>query len=259
MIGNKLTWKIRAARLRQRVFGQRVDIRRSWEETPAQLTDMVEFLNWFDQTKSVAETLERAKTDWQYRFAAGAHFATVPKQRALEIGFGGGRLLMQAARDFKNVVGIDIHENFALSKAFLASQGVTNAELLHRDQMASVASGSVDFVYSFIVFQHFDSMQEVEFYLNEIARVLSPNGIAQIYYGKKEGDGTTLTTADEFRLRDCSLFISPGTMRTIVADRFDVLDYRDDLPRDPLANTGKSVQAMVLFRNKAARSADRTP
>ena len=256
MIFDKLTLKIQVARLRQRLLGHRVEIRRSWEETPSKLRDMVEFLNWFDQTGSIAETVKRGETDWQYRFVAGSHFAAIPKTRALEIGFGAGRLLMHASRSFESVVGVDIHENFALSQAFLASQGVTNVQLLHRDQIDQVASGSVDFVYSFIVFQHFDSMQEVEFYLNHIARILSPAGVAQIYYGKKGGDGTQVTTPDDFRLRDCSLFISPGTMRQIVADRFEVLEYRDELARDPVANTGQSVQAMVTFRNRPARRTD---
>jgi len=249
---DSLTLKIHLARLRQRLFGRPVDIRASWATTPGDYKDLVEFLDWFDRTGSIEETVERGHIDWEYRFANGVHFAKVPKEIALEIGFGGGRLLVHAARSFAHVIGVDIHENFALSERFIASQGVTNARLLHRDRIGDVADGSVDFVYSFIVFQHFDGMEEVDFYLRHIARILSPGGIAQIYYGKKAGDGVAVTTADSFRLRDCSLFVAPETMREIISDRFDLLDYKDALPRDAKAGTGESVQAMATFRNRSA-------
>ncbi len=248
---DKLKLRIFKSRLLQRLFGAKVDVRASWADTPKDYQDMVEFLDWFDRTDSIASTVERAATDWKLRFAQSAAYRDLAKQVALEIGFGGGRLLMQAAQDFKQVIGIDIHANFAMTERFLAQQGVANYQLLHRDDFAKVPDASVDFVYSFIVFQHFDGMAEVDYYLSHIDRVLRPEGVAQIYYGKNQGDGVALTTASDFRLRDCSLFISPTTMRGIVSERFDLLEYSDKLPRDAVNNSGESVQAMVLFRRKS--------
>lgn len=247
---DKLRLRILCSRIAQRLFGRKVEIAKSWADTPAAYTDMVEFLDWFDRTSSVEETVRRAEADWRHRFATGDVYSGIPHRVAMEIGFGGGRLLMWAARDFERVIGVDIHANFALSKQFLRSQGVQNFELIQRDELARVPDGSVDFVYSFIVFQHFETLDEVEFYLNHINRVLSGDGIAQIYYGKKSGHGVENVSAEDFRLRDCSLFIAPETMRDIVAKQFEILSYRDALPRDPVAMTGESVQAMVVFRRR---------
>ena len=249
---HKLTRRILATRLNQLIFGAKLDVRESWEKTPADYKKMVDFLNWFDRTNSVEEAVERGRIDWSYRFASGRFYANVEKNTAMEIGFGAGRLLMHAARDFKTAIGVDIHANYPMSEAFLASQGVNNARLLKRDKLALLPDNSVDFVYSFIVFQHFDGLDEVEFYLNHISRLLAPQGIAQIYYGKRNADGIEVTTADRFKLRDCSLFIAPETMREIVSSRFELMDYRDNLARDAVANTGESVQAMVAFRNRLA-------
>lgn len=44
---------------------------------------------------------------------------------------------------------------------------------------------SVDFVYSFIVLQHVEKMGVFENYLNETYRILKPNGIAVLYFGRK--------------------------------------------------------------------------
>ncbi len=249
---DKLKLRIFKSRLMQRVFGQPVNIRASWEETPKDYRDMVEFLDWFDRTDAIESTVERGRVDWQHRFAPSQAYSALSKGTVLEIGFGGGRLLMHAARDFERAIGIDIHSNFAMTERFLERQGVSNYQLYHRNDFAKIPENSVDFVYSFIVFQHFDGMAEVDYYLTHIKRVLRQNGIAQIYYGKNQEEGVALTNATDFRLRDCSLFISPITMRQLISDRFDLLEYSDRLPRDPLSNSGESVQAMVLFRNRSA-------
>lgn len=248
---DKLKLKIFISRLKQRLLGKEVDVRASWADTPKDYNDMVEFLDWFDRTDSIQSTIERGAIDWKLRFAHSSGLPELMRDTVLEIGFGGGRLLLNAAQDFKQAIGIDIHSNFTMTERFLTQQGVTNYRLLHRDDFDKIPNESVDFVYSFIVFQHFDGMAEVDYYLSHIERVLRPQGRAQIYYGKNQTDGVALTTAADFRLRDCSLFISPSTMRGIVSERFDLMEYSDKLPRDALNNSGESVQAMVLFRRKA--------
>lgn len=240
--------KIFKARVMQKIFGKRLDVRTSWEEAPKDYQDMVEFLNWFDATTSVQDTINRATSDWLYRFESFPHFSSLPRRAALEIGFGGGRLLSQASKHFNTVYGVDIHQNFAMTKQFLASQGVSNAHLFHRDGAGNIPDGSIDLIYSFIVFQHFDKLEEVDFYLDHIHRLLSPEGVAHIYFGKNKNEGVEVTSDNDFRLRDCSLFINPAYMLEHVSKRFQVLSFKDVLPRDPVANTGESVQAMILFR-----------
>jgi SAM-dependent methyltransferase len=236
-----------------RAFGKSLKVKESWEEMPSQFQDMTSFLNWFDAAKSIDESLSNAQIDWVGRFKQGDCFQSVPKKNALEIGFGGGRLLSQSARDFDHVYGIDIHHNFEMSRLFLDTQGIKNVTLLHRDQIDLVPSGSIDFVYSFIVFQHFDSIAEVDFYLNQIDRVLSTDGVAQIYFGKNKNEGVKVTTEKDFILRDCSLFINPLAMRERVGARFNVLAYSDILPKKLNGDFGESVQAMILFKKQVHR------
>ncbi|MEK9569981.1 MAG: class I SAM-dependent methyltransferase [Paracoccaceae bacterium] len=245
---DKLSFRIFKTRIMQKLFGRSLDVRKSWEETPKDYSNMVDFLNWFDATKSVPETISKASSDWLYRFQNFPHFSHLPKRTALEIGFGGGRLLSQAAKCFETVYGVDIHQNFAMSKKFLSSLGVSNVALFCREEINRIPDESVDFVYSFIVFQHFDKIEEVDFYLNHIHRLLTPEGMAHIYFGKNKNEGIKTTPDAEFLLRDCSLFIHPRNMLERVSNRFQVLSFQDVLPRDPVANTGESVQAMILFK-----------
>jgi len=246
----KLIYKILKERIKQKLFGKRLNVRQSWEDTPKEYRSMVEFLNWFDSTDSVQETIKRASSDWHFRFENSPYFSEIKKRSVLEIGFGGGRLLSQAAQVFDVVYGVDIHHNFDMTEKFLASQDICNATLLHRDGMGCVPNASVDLIYSFIVFQHFDGMGEVEFYLEHIHRLLTKDGVAHIYFGKNKDEGVRVIPESDFQLRDCSLFINPKNMLDRISEDFDVISYQDVLPRDPVLNTGESVQAMILFRNR---------
>lgn len=232
----------------QKILGKRLDIKKSWEETPKEYYDMVEFLNWFDATKSLQDTVSKASSDWEYRFQNFPHFPALQKRSALEIGFGGGRLLSQASKHFQNVYGLDIHQNFAMTTKFLSLLGVSNVELFHRDKIGKIPDDSMDFIYSFIVFQHFDKIEEVDFYLEHIHRLLAPEGLAHIYFGKNKNEGIKTTSDTEFHLRDCSLFINPKNMFERVSKRFQILASEEVLSRDPVTKTGESVQAMVLFK-----------
>ena len=111
---------------------------------------------------------------------------------ALEIGYGGGRLLAAACRYFKFVYGVDVHENSDLVGAMLREKGVNNSQLLTTDGRSEIPlqASSVDFVYSFIVFVHLEDHQVFELYLSEIFRLLRPGGVAQIYFGRPFGERT---------------------------------------------------------------------
>jgi SAM-dependent methyltransferase len=104
---------------------------------------------------------------------------------ALEIGYGGGRLLNAACNFFGEVVGIDIHDEHEAAAAFLRAQQHTNFRLLPTDGATiEVDAGSIDFVYSFIVLQHLPSLAVFASYLREVRRCLRPGGVAQLYFGK---------------------------------------------------------------------------
>lgn len=234
----------------KKYFRKSVNIKQSWENTPLQYSNMVDFLNWFDSTISIENTLNKSKIDWTHRFKKFEYFQDLKKNCALEIGFGGGRLLTQSSYDFDYVYGIDIHKNFEMTEKFLNLNNIKNVTLLHRDQIPSIKDGEVDFIYSFIVFQHFDSIDEVEFYLNQISRLLSVNGVAHIYFGKCDNSDFTLTNSNEFILRDCSLFINPIYMKNQISKHFDIILFENDLPKNPLTNSGKSVQSMIVIKKR---------
>lgn len=243
----KLKLKIKKEKILSRLFNKTTNIRDSWADTPKDYTDMVDFLNWFDQTGSIDETLKKSTEQWNYFFKAFPYFKDLKKEVCLEIGFGGGRLIARAAQDFKTAMGVDIHNAFVMSEKFLKSQNIHNYKLISRNHLSSAADQSVDFIYSFIVFQHFDSLDEVQFYLNQIRRLLKPNGIAHIYFGKSKTEDVQVTEQSEFTLRDCSLFIKPSEMRKLIEKDFKIIDFKDSLPRNSSTGEGESVQACVVF------------
>lgn len=247
---NYFLLKALKARLLQKIFGKPLKVKKSWEYTPLDFKGMVDFLNWFDATNSISGCLDKAALDWKYRFSSHSFFNKLGKKNALEIGFGGGRLLTQSAKDFSHVYGVDIHRNFPMTIKFLTSQGINNFSLYHRDDVNQIQSNSIDFIYSFIVFQHFDSLEEVDYYLTHIDRLLNKNGVAHIYFGKNKNEGVSVTSDKDFILRDCSLFINPETMRSRIKERFKIIKFEDSLPRDPVTMSGESVQAMIVFSKK---------
>jgi SAM-dependent methyltransferase len=234
----------------KKLFKKPVAVRASWVETPSKFSDLTKFLDWFDKAASVQDALQRAEADWKFRFGEHSEYQAIEKRCALEIGFGGGRLVLQACKDFALVVGVDIHSAFDKTERFLHEQQCKNFKLLHRDQIGSVSDKSVDFVYSFIVFQHFDSMDEVRFYLGQIGRVLKPAGYAHIYFGRNEGKGVKIVTEEQFKLRDRSLFVEPRLMTEEIGKSFQILDVQDHLPKDPISKQGRSGQFFVKFKRQ---------
>lgn len=110
------------------------------------------------------------------------------EKTALEIGYGGGRLLASAVQHFKFVYGIDVHDSPALVEKMLDERCVHNYKLLKTDgRSIPVESETIDFVYSFIVLMHLGEFVIFDRYVSEIARVLRPGGIAQIYFARPFG------------------------------------------------------------------------
>src|SRR5215471_11060011 len=117
-----------------------------------------------------------------------------PEQRgrgiALEIGCGPGRLMRPMSRHFSEIHGVDVSdEMIALARQKLSD--VPNAFPLATSgaSLDQFAPDSVDFVYSYAVFQHIPSRDIVYEYLREIRRVLRPGGLARLQFNglPKEG------------------------------------------------------------------------
>ena len=149
------------------------------------------FQGWFDKTGSAAEASVRGHWDFAFHILKKSvykHMSAPHEKTALEIGYGGGRILGAASSFFKHVVGVDIHGEQDAVKEFLSAQGKKNFTLLRtKGDALEVDSESIDFIYSFIVLQHLPRFETLENYVKETARVLKQGGLAQLYFGRLPG------------------------------------------------------------------------
>jgi ubiquinone/menaquinone biosynthesis C-methylase UbiE len=146
------------------------------------------FFTWFDSAQNPDTAF--LKGQWDFMVHIGlplSKYISNPEDKiALEIGHGGGRILLAACRSFKKAIGIDVHNCNKLVEAELRSRGVSNFELFKTDGSAiPVKDSTVDIVYSFIVLQHVEKIDIFKRYFEETYRVLKPGGIAILYFGRR--------------------------------------------------------------------------
>jgi len=146
------------------------------------------FFGWFDNTKDMESSFIRGTWDFIVHIANPlAPLLKNPEEKvALEIGHGGGRILAAASRCFRQVIGVDIHDQNIKVEGALRDRGACNIVLLRTDGATlPVISEQVDCVYSFIVLQHVEKYAVFSRYVEEAFRVLKPGGVAVLYFGRK--------------------------------------------------------------------------
>jgi ubiquinone/menaquinone biosynthesis C-methylase UbiE len=147
-----------------------------------------QFFTWFNAAEDKEAAFARGRRDFELFIIAPSapHAGDLRQQTALEIGYGGGRLLAAAAAHFGQVIGIDIHDQNQKVEEELRARGLVNFRLLKTDGRAiPLDAAMVDFVYSFIVLQHVEKLSIFRSYMEEACRVLRPGGIAVLYFGRK--------------------------------------------------------------------------
>jgi len=147
-----------------------------------------EFFTWFNSASDKDAAFVRGTWDYMIHIALPAsQFLSKPEEKiALEIGYGGGRILAAASKYFMNVIGIDIHDHNEKVESELKQRGIRNFRLIKTDgREIPLENASVDFVYSFIVLQHIEKYYIFKEYIKETYRVLTTNGIAVLYFGRK--------------------------------------------------------------------------
>lgn len=106
----------------------------------------------------------------------------VPKGgAALEIGAGVGRLMKAVSAHFDSVQGADMSADMVtFSAEYLA--GYPNCEVFLTDgkTLQWWENNSIDFVYSYITFQHMPDLEHVNSNISELYRVLRKGGIARV-------------------------------------------------------------------------------
>jgi len=100
--------------------------------------------------------------------------------KCLEIGCGTGRMTEFIARDFMKVIGVDISgEMIRQGKDRL--EHLDNVELIETDgELIPLPDESVDFAFSYLVFQHMKSMDIVKSNFKEVYRVLKKGCIFKV-------------------------------------------------------------------------------
>lgn len=161
------------------------------EETASHAGDLQDFLSWFDAAASPDESAQSGWWDFTghiLRPPVIKHLGEPFQKTALEIGYGGGRLLLPACHYFRHVIGVDIHQFKERVADLIRQQGRTNFTLYQTDGLTlPVEAESVDFVYSYIVLQHLPLLATLQNYLVEVYRVLKPEAVAILYMGYLEG------------------------------------------------------------------------
>lgn len=151
-------------------------IRRDWDARARE--DARRYINWPEVPNEEGAFFDSGRVDYE-RFVA-PFFRKVkfdPRGKtALEIGCGIGRMARWMAQDFARYIGVDVSPEMVRRAS---AYGVPNAEFRAASggDLSSVPSASVDFVFSFAVFQHVPDKGAILNYFSETARVLRPGGI----------------------------------------------------------------------------------
>jgi SAM-dependent methyltransferase len=125
-------------------------------------------------------------------FELGEHFARVlvdpelghvARGRALDLGCGLGRVTRALAHRFDEVVGVDVStEMVRRAKELHPEEEFPNVTFEATDGLHFPLDGdSVDFVFSYEVFQHLPTREVMRQNLAEVARVLRGDGLALIH------------------------------------------------------------------------------
>lgn len=195
------------------------------------------FFGWFNNDGNKEASFISGEASFRnhiYRY-----YKQIGNELAVEIGYGGGRMIPTACKYFKKVIGIDIHNEIGLVSEALNNQGVSNFDLICGDgKTIPIKDEVADLVYSLIVFQHLKDIDILRSYVKESFRVLKKGGIAILYMGRmrKFGDDynyesyeaevnfTNLTIGKDFGIK---LVEDTGfkIMNIIVSDRGGQLGF----------------------------------
>jgi len=199
---------------------------REWsDQIKSRQDDMAAFLSYFDTASSVDEAYQQGFWDLSFHVLKPKvlqHLGEPYKLNALEIGFGGGRLVHAASKFFERVYGVDIHDSFEQVESLLKERGVNNVKLLKgAGSNLPVPNDSIDFVFSFIVLQHLPYIETLESYISEVSRILKVGKPTILYFGYKpllsRNAFTDMNTSSISSSRENSLLIKSYYARQLLS------------------------------------------
>jgi ubiquinone/menaquinone biosynthesis C-methylase UbiE len=148
------------------------------------------FFTFFDGGKDINHAFERARDNFTRMILPYAmqHFSgRLSDKVSLDIGYGSGGQVLSATDHFKKAMGVDIHDERYVVMEELNRRGAKGKfDLLktNGNSLDEVEDKSVDFVHSWVTFIHFDTIDRVKAYLDEIKRVMTDDGVAVIFFSR---------------------------------------------------------------------------
>jgi 2-polyprenyl-3-methyl-5-hydroxy-6-metoxy-1,4-benzoquinol methylase len=113
--------------------------------------------------------------------------------RGLDFGCGVGRLTIPFARVCGSMIGVDVSEGMLLeARRNCDKQGIKNTSFVKSDDKLSAVSGPLQFVHSFIVFQHIPRARG-EAILRRLVDLLEPDGIGALHFTTSWSTSTPLS------------------------------------------------------------------
>jgi SAM-dependent methyltransferase len=207
--------------------------------------DYASFMSWFNHSESSERSIIRGAWDFAFYFVTPSvcrYLKEPEKKSCLEIGYGGGRLLHASRSFFSHSYGIDIHP-FAdkVREKLLQLKPADDFTLFTADGPEfQLEDTSFDYIYSFIVIQHFYHVDILKGYLSDIARIIKPGGLVNLFfadlwkYDKKMSQKYLLALPgglmhvpappDEYTAHN-SLWLSCGFMSSLLQDKgFEIIE-----------------------------------
>lgn len=136
------------------------------------------YINWSDVADDERAFFDSGRRDYQRYvtpFLRRMHFDPRGKG-VLEIGCGIGRIALPMTDDFGQYTGVDVSPEMV---RIASAQALPRAvfQVVSGGDLEGVPDASIDFVFSFGVFQHLPDRGAIFNYFAETARVLRPGGI----------------------------------------------------------------------------------
>jgi SAM-dependent methyltransferase len=159
---------------------------------------------WSDAWLKVvgAPNEDYAQTDSNVESILGGYAGANGVNSALEIGAGYGRLVKAMRKRIPNVYGVDSSQALLdLSKEYLGD--LSGVKMLKGNGSSlPIITNSIDFVYSYIAFQHMHTLEIIQSYVTETFRVLKSGGTCRIQTVK----GVSNPSMVDGGLHRCHLF-----------------------------------------------------
>jgi SAM-dependent methyltransferase len=155
-------------------------LRRDWDTRARE--NARAYINWPDVPNEEDAFFASGKADYDLYvtpFLKKMQFDPRDKV-ALEIGCGIGRIARWMCQDFAQYIGVDVSPEM-IRKASSYQLPRATFQAVSGGDLDGIADESVDFVWSFAVFQHVPDKRAIFNYFREAARVLRHGGIFRLH------------------------------------------------------------------------------